>query len=189
MARRIVFASVAATLWLSACTVQPPPQVDLRPGVSAPLPPLPALGRAWQASQLLTIQARGQQEQVPVQLELTPDALTLVALSPWGSRLLTVRYDGRRIAVEAEPQAATLPPPAHVVADVLLVNWPVGAWTLPAGWRLDQTADVRRLWDAQGQLVTEVRFPADPAQGVELRNPVFDYRLTIRTLQGDAPVR
>jgi len=174
----------------AACTQQPAPRVLLRPDVSAPLPGLPTLDRPWQASQLLTVTARGQKERVSVELALQTGDLVLIAFTPWGSRLMTVHYDGRRIDAQAADQASSLPPPPQILTDVLLVNWPVADWWLPRGWRLEQSPDAKRIWDAAGRLVTEVRYPpAGTVQDIKLINHAYGYQLDIRTLSGDAPVR
>jgi hypothetical protein len=186
----LLIASIAALLAALAagCAQPPPPRMLLRPDVSSPLPPLPALDRPWQASQLLTVTARGQQDQLSVEVALQPGDLTLIAFTAWGSRLLTLQYDGRRLSAEITAQAPFLAPP-QILADVLLVNWPVRDWALPRGWRLEQQPDRRRLWDASGKLVTEVRYPPGGAEGeVELINHAYGYRLGIRTLAGDGPV-
>jgi hypothetical protein len=181
----LVTAMAALTLLLAACSA-PLSRMWLRPGVPARLPPLPALERPWQASQLLTVETREQIERIPVEVELSGDKLTVVAMTAWGTRLLIIAYDERTVQAQSTAPVGFLPPPEQVIADALLVNWPVRGWPLPGGWRLEQTPERRRLWDAAGQVVAEVRYPRGDGD-VELVNHVYSYRLSIRTLAGDAP--
>lgn len=179
-----------AALLLAACTAQPPPQVLLRPDVTAPLPDLPSLPGPWHASQLLTVQARGQEDRLPVEIELSDGRLMVIAFTTWGGRVLTVTYDGKAITAEANGPGAALPPPPQIIADVLMVNWPVRGWTLPPGWRFDQQFEVRRLRDAASRVVAEVRYPEPgTSDDIQLINNAYGYRLSIRTLSGDVPVR
>ncbi|HEX7928337.1 MAG TPA: DUF3261 domain-containing protein [bacterium] len=181
---------VAATALAAACTPLPSPQVLLRPDVTAPLPELPLLPGPWHSSQLLTVQARGQEDRLPVEIELNGGRLVVIAFTTWGGRVLTVTYDGRAITAEASGPGAALPPPSQVIADVLMVNWPIHGWSLPPGWRFDQQFEVRRLRDAASRVVAEVRYPEPgTSDDIQLVNNAYGYRLSIRTLSGDAPMR
>lgn len=178
-------AAIAVTLLLAACAA-PSPRMWLRPGISARVPPLPVLERPWQASQLVTVETRGRSESIPVEVQLSGDTLTVVAMTAWGTRLLTLVYDGHAVQAQATAPVGFLPPPEQVIADVLLVNWPVLEWPLPRGWRLEQAREGRRLWDAAGQVVAEVRYSRGEGD-VALVNHAHGYRLSIRTLAGDTP--
>ncbi|MGL4916333.1 MAG: DUF3261 domain-containing protein, partial [Aeromonas allosaccharophila] len=102
--------------------------------------------------------------------------------------LFKVQYDQSGIHSERllPLPGNALPPPAQVLADVMLCYWPLAEWQsrLPAGWQLVDEGDVRRLTDPEGILVTEIRYQHWQGQRepVSLTQHRFGYRLQLENL-------
>jgi hypothetical protein len=170
---------------LASCAAPPPPQAFLNRQVTVALPRPAALGHGWHASQLLSADYGGQKGQIPVELEVQGDWLTLVGLSALGPPIFTIRYDGNQIIAEHKAIDVHSLPPAQILADVMLVYWPRSAWMplLPPGWRLDDEGAERRLFDDTGTLVLQIHTdgPVDRPHTVDLTNHIFHYQIKIVT--------
>ena len=119
-------------------------------------------------------------------LEITKSELTLVAVTSYGQRAYTIRYDGRRVSAE---RAAFVPDSIdseRLLADLQLAYWPLAV--LEPAWRVaglkvsEPVPGTRQLWRDQ-QLVAEVSYyDVDPWQGrLQLRNMEYGYSLIIDT--------
>ena len=79
-----------------------------------------------------------------------------------------------------------LPPASQVLADIMLSYWPVKDWQplLPAGWRLEDQALVRRLYDEHGAVINEIRYQQMDGrrEPVSIAQSAFHYRIIIQTL-------
>ncbi|RRJ95258.1 DUF3261 domain-containing protein [Opitutaceae bacterium TAV4] len=122
--------------------------------------------------------------------------LTLAGLSPMGLRLFLLTYEDGRITAEKLPALpASLPPPAQVLADIMLAWWPLESWAprLPAGWTLADDSPARRvLRDPDGNPVAEIHYrETGPAAAPRRADPVlvrhhsFGYEIRLTTLTDD----
>ena len=98
---------IALSLFLSACSLVPhqsTPQVDIAENTQVNLPTPASLGYQLAASQLITaswvIDGKPTSEQLPVQLQVTSNEVVLAGFSSWGTRVLSLSYDGEQIQTE-----------------------------------------------------------------------------------------
>lgn len=165
------------------------PQAWLKPGVQVSLP-TPMLARPFSQQQLLSAEVKGQQHAMLVLLNADGERLTLVGMSPLGIRLFNLSYDRQGIHSEQLIKVGELPPASQVLADIMLSYWPLADWQarLPAGWRLADDAETRRLYDDRGTLITEIRYQqqAGQRQPVSVRQTAFHYHIVIQNL-GNEP--
>ncbi|MFM5708391.1 MAG: DUF3261 domain-containing protein [Aeromonas veronii] len=172
---------------LTGCSSQQGIEAFIAPGVPLSLP-APQRAEPLNRQQLLIASVKGKQYQLLTALEAGQQGITLVGLMPTGARLFKVQYD--RYGIHSERllplPGNALPPPAQVLADVMLCYWPLAEWQsrLPAGWQLVDEGDVRRLTDPAGVLVTEIRYQNWQGQRepVSLTQHRFGYRLQLENL-------
>lgn len=178
---------VVLLLLLGGCSSRQGVEAFIAPNVPLSLP-APTLAEPLTRQQLLLASAQGKQYQLLTALEAGPQGITLVGLMPTGARLFKVQYDQSGIHSERllPLPGNALPPPAQVLADVMLCYWPVADWQprLPAGWQLKDEGDLRRLTDPAGELVTEIRYHTWQGQRepVSLTQHRFGYALTLESL-------
>ncbi|QGU88069.1 DUF3261 domain-containing protein [Erwinia sorbitola] len=181
---------LCAALLLTGCAGKPDetrPQAWLKPGVRVTLPP-PAIDPAFSQQQLLTGSFKGKQQSLLVMLSADGQQLTLAGLSSLGIRLFRVTYDSSGIHTEQSLILPEMPPASQVLADIMLSHWPLAAWQprLPAGWTLTDKGDRRQLRDADGGLVTEIRYLQRGTQRlpVSVQQFAFGYHILIQNLDG-----
>lgn len=174
-------------LWflsVSACMLQqraPLPQMAL-------LPPA-TLGHSVYAQQQLEAEFKGQSWQMQGALEVTPPSLRLVGLTPFGQRLISLLWDGRQLVEERDSHVPRSVQGKRILRDMQLIYWPLPALrtVLPPNWRVEQENGVRRVFDAERELITIECTVADPWQGrCVFMHLVYGYRLTLDS-QLDVP--
>ena len=174
-------------LLLSGCSSRQGVEAFIAPNVPLSLP-APTLAEPLTRQQLLLASAQSKQYQLLTVLEAGPQGITLVGLMPTGARLFKVQYDQSGIHSERllPLPGSALPPPAQVLADVMLCYWPVADWQprLPAGWQLRDEGDYRRLRDPAGALVTEIRYQhwQGKREPISLTQHRFGYALQLENL-------
>jgi hypothetical protein len=176
-----------AGLLLAACQTLPPP---------ATLPALqlaPAeFGAELSLAQRLTVTDAPAEpdgalveRQLDTLLQVDARQLQLAGLA-LGQRVLTLRWDGRDLAVQRHPMLPAAVDPARVLRDIALVFAPLPALraALPDGWTLDEANGQRTLRQAGAPRLT-VRY-LDGRARVEIDNHAERYRLRIesRPLEG-----
>jgi len=176
-----------AGLLLAACQTLPPP---------ATLPPLQlapaAFGAELSLAQRLTVTEAPDdpagavtERQLDTLLQVDAAQLQLAGLA-LGQRVLTLRWDGRTLAVQRHPLLPAAVDPARVLRDIALVFAPLPALqaALPAGWTLDEAGNERVLRQA-GEARLTVRY-LDGRARVEIDNRAEHYQLRIesRPLEG-----
>ena len=180
-------------LSLAACA-SPSPMVDgavtdgpvhLAPGVSLRLPPPSALGQGIEAVQMVAASHGDDSFTFEGRLSVDGDVMALVTTDGLGRRAMTIRWDGRHLAVErADWLPATVPPPANMLADVMLIYWPVQALrTGLEGALLEQDDQSRRLVRDGVVLATVQPGRAGWTGVAALVNQVWDYRIDIASQQ------
>ena len=135
-------------------------------------------------------------------LQKQGNVLTMVGLTPMGTRAFVARQQGTTVSAEGHERSALPFPPAFVFLDVnrsLFVG--IGTTALSDGWHTQQShgAQIKDLWK-QGLLVqrelfdapldTKIRIYYDPGYKggnapakITLHNLRLGYRLTITTLE------
>ncbi|HBM88003.1 MAG TPA: hypothetical protein DD437_05635 [Rhodobiaceae bacterium] len=154
-----------------------------------------SLGSDLAVSQLVTGELLGEGNSVRFELVVDSDQLVLVALTPTGVPLFSVKQTGRDIAVEYMSQKASSLSPEFLIADVKFAYWPIETLNLAIGpFRSrvseDQVNGVRHreLRDELGQMIVEATYPhADvPTGELVLRRYDIPYRLRVRSLSSPA---
>lgn len=138
-----------------------------------------ALEQTLALQQRLTVDARGQRQQLEIAFEADAQGVRLAVLD-LGRAVARLEWDGRELR---ETRAAGWPDAVRgdrILSDLQLVYWPAEAIrsALPPGWTLSAQPGMRSL-DAGGRTVVQVRYPA--ADVVELENLSERYRIRIES--------
>lgn len=187
--RRLI--TLLTLLLLSGCATKllpQPNQVNIAADTDVTLPTPAQLGYSLTASQLITATWQQTNHQLPVQLQVTPQALALAGFSSWGSRILSLDYNHQRITTYVMPGlGSTLPDPKHVLFNMMITLWPISAWQQPLqqiGWQLKQTSNHRQLINNKGVVVADINYQyANKLKGIiTFVNHKPHYTITIKTL-------
>ena len=187
--------AVGLSLLLSACSMvsQQPTgaSVEIDKDTELALPQPADLGYSFTASQLLSATWQDDTQQLPVQVEVTPDKVVLAGFSSWGTRILSLQYQNQAIETQVlSGLGATLPQPEQVLFNLMLTLWPIEAWAQPLqgiGWHLVDTDNNRTVFDENQQAIIEIDYQAEPGAHKTTGNIVFKhltqgYTITIQTL-------
>ena len=125
---------------------------DARPPWRDWLLPPEALGEAVRVVQQVHIVSGERSWFILSVLDVSPTHLTLVGLSGFGRRVITLRYDG---VVLSEEQPSPVPKELEgrrLLRGLQLIYWPRGAVlrALPPGWEMEDTGTERVLRQAGG---------------------------------------
>ncbi len=159
-----------ALLALAGCAgtkVAPPARLGLK------LAPA-ALGETLSLQQHLTVERGGRIDAAQVEM---------VGLA-FGQRVLSIRYDGKQLTSWRHLMLPAQVRADDVLEDMQLTLWPLEAIAarLPAGWRIEEGAQRRRLY-LQDELVATIDYSAQPRwQGtIVMDNLRYQYKLTIQS--------
>ena len=159
--------------------------VTIAPDITFALPSPAALGGAVEARQLITARHGDQTYVFETLVSATASRLLVVGSDMLGRRAMTLTWDGRTLDIEA---AAWLPPelPArNIIADIMLVHWPLSAVRAGLGppARLDAPTPDRREVRAGDRLVIAIDGPAAGWTGRWRYHHVgYDYTLDIQSV-------
>ena len=186
---------VVLGLLLSACsmvTQQPTGasvSIDNDTELALPLPS--ELGYSFTASQLINATWQNETQQLPVQVEVTPDKVVLAGFSSWGTRILSLQYQNQVIDTQVlSGLGATLPQPEQVLFNLMLTLWPVEAWTQPLqniSWHLVDTDNTRTVFDDDQQAIIRIEYQAKANEpklsgDIVFKHLIQGYTITIQTL-------
>ncbi|MGR5000801.1 DUF3261 domain-containing protein [Vibrio celticus] len=187
--------TVGLSLLLSACSMvsQQPTGASVAIDKDTELAlPLPAeLGYSFTASQLISATWQDDTQQLPVQVEVTPDKVVLAGFSSWGTRILSLQYQNQAIETQVlSGLGATLPQPEQVLFNLMLTLWPIEAWAQPLqgiGWHLVDTDKTRAVFDDNQQAIISIEYQAkvgEPKTSGEIvfKHLIQGYTITIQTL-------
>lgn len=173
---RLVQILMFAAIVLAGCSVRAEPLARL----GLRLAPA-GLGMAISVQQRLTVERDGRVDELHAALEVDQDRLQLVGLV-FGLRVLSLEYDGSRLA---SWRHFLLPPevrPEDVLEDVQLCLWPADAIAaaLPSGWAVAESG-LERTLTLDGEVVARIGYSKLPrwAGVITLDNLRYKYRLTI----------
>ncbi|MEZ8483875.1 DUF3261 domain-containing protein [Vibrio splendidus] len=154
--------------------------------------PLPAeLGYSFTASQLISATWQDDTQQLPVQVEVTPDKVVLAGFSSWGTRILSLQYQNQAIETQVlSGLGATLPQPEQVLFNLMLTLWSTEAWTQPLqtiGWHLVDTDNTRTVFDDDQQAIIRIEYQAKANEpklsgDIVFKHLIQGYTITIQTL-------
>ncbi|MCG9691138.1 DUF3261 domain-containing protein [Vibrio sp. Isolate22] len=191
---KIAFAVVFSFL-LNACSLvsQQPTgaSVTINKDTELALPLPEELGYSLTASQLISATWQEDTQQLPVQVEVTPDKVVLAGFSSWGTRILSLQYQNQAIETQVlSGLGATLPQPEQVLFNLMLTLWPAEAWAQPLqgiGWHLVDTDNNRTVFDGENKAIIRIEYQAEPYTHKTAGNIIFKhltqgYTITIQTL-------
>lgn len=149
-------------LCLGACASTPPAQ----PVASRPLVAPATLGQERAVSQVVRAALGARELTFNCVVTVKSDAMSVIALNAVGLRLFSLRYDGADVQAETSAGVPAGFEPAHLLADLQLVYWPLAALQpglQQAGWQLSEPAPGTRRLRRGDQLVAEVHYAAEDA--------------------------
>ncbi|NOH78736.1 DUF3261 domain-containing protein [Vibrio sp. RE86] len=192
--RKTLLAALLTSV-LSACSMQPQsvtPSVKITEQEKVNLPTPSSLGYTLTASQLISASwEQGEQsgtQQLPVQLQVDQDKLVLAGFSSWGTRVLSLSYQGDEISTEVLTGLNNvLPAPEQVLFNLMITLWPSSAWEAPLNkvrWQLIDKGNSRAVFDKQGNQVIDIQYGnSDKLKGqITFRHLVDNYTIVINTL-------
>ena len=134
MIKRLVFGDLAfVILWvMAACTQGVVPtvkHVNIAQNLKFSLLSPESFGQSLSVLQSIELQYKGETQQLLAQLEITPNKMTFVGLSPMGNRLFTVLWTGQNFSDEhllknIKDEWPFPFEPKRILADVQLALWP-----------------------------------------------------------------
>lgn len=170
---------------LAACRTGPRP---LDPGLFL-LPPA-AAGFEGSLAQEVSFEKGETRFEATALLEVSRDEVILVGLSPLGTRMITLRWDGRKLTQERDPLIPKGLPLRLILRDVQLASWPAAAVraALPGRrWTLEDAGSERVLLK-DGRAVVRIRYGgADRRRSdLEFEHLGLGYRMRIHPLPDEA---
>ncbi len=189
-----------ACLWLIGCSLQPQSSstsVEIARDVWVDLPLPSQLEQSLNATQLISAQWQDEQgnmqtQQLPVQLQIDAQHIVLAGFSSWGTRLLSLDYDGETISTQVMSGLEnTLPKPEQVLFNLMITLWPRSAWEAPLNkvrWSIIDDQHQRIIYNEAGESVLIIRYAGEsPLEGdIHFENKPLNYSITIQTLSHQA---
>jgi len=177
-------ALLACAAALAACRGGPRP---LDPGIFL-LPPA-AAGFEGSLAQEVSFEKGETRFESTALLEVSKEEVILVGLSPLGTRMITLRWDGRKLVQERAPSIPKALPLELILRDVQLASWPAEAVRaeLPGRrWTLEDAGSERTLLK-DGRAVVRIRYGgADRRRSdLEFEHLGLGYRMRIHPLPDD----
>ncbi len=183
-------------LSLTACSLQPQTsstQVEISPEIWVDLPQPIELGESVSASQLISAswqdqQGKTQTQQLPVQLQIDDRHIVLAGFSSWGTRILSLDYNGQDIETQVLAGLEnTLPKPEQVLFNLMITLWPLNAWEAPLNkvrWTIVDEGNKRIISNRDNEAVIEITYLGEaPFEGdIQFLNKPLNYAITIKTL-------
>ncbi|GLT18074.1 lipoprotein [Vibrio zhanjiangensis] len=191
-----VFIVIVFAITLNACSLvarQSTPSINIEPSVIVQLPTPDGLGYQLSASQLVTInwivEGEEKSEQLPVQLQVTNTQVVVAGFSSWGTRILSLNYNGEQIKTEVLANIdGTLPDPEQVLFNVMITLWPSSAWEPSLNkikWRLIDDEYSRTILNSSGEKMISIRYEnRDKLKGkISFNHLQHPFSISIQTLQ------
>lgn len=189
-----------ACLWLIGCSLQPQSSstsVEIAQEVWVELPLPNQLEQSLNATQLISAQWQDDQgnpqtQQLPVQLQIDSQHIVLAGFSSWGTRLLSLDYDGENISTQVlSGLENTLPKPEQVLFNLMITLWPRSAWEAPLNkvrWSIIDDPHQRVIKNEAGEPVLIISYAGKtPLDGdIQFLNKPVNYAITIQTLSYQA---
>ncbi|MFT4172708.1 MAG: DUF3261 domain-containing protein [Rhodocyclaceae bacterium] len=179
------FASLTMLMVVAACATQ-----NARPPQTTPhfaLSPA-SLGRELSLQQQLRFSFPRGERSFDAYLESDAKEVRLAAMLS-GQTALRIVWDGNNLQVRRADWLPEVVDAAAVLSDLQLVYWPLPALraALPPGWRLEDSAEGRRLWQGD-ELVTDVHYSdrASEPRHIRIDHPGLHMRLDIESVSADA---
>lgn len=149
-----------------------------------------SLGGNLAVSQLVTGEFNQRIYRMRFEVEVTPERLAIVGLSPMGITLFTLVQEQGKLPIVTQGRQKPAFDPRHILLDIHLTYWPREALqTALAAWsmRLVEHADgsVRRIVGLTGERIAEITYAPEEPRTNRIIIQHFDipYRLLIQSRQ------
>lgn len=149
-----------------------------------------SLGRSLSLSQLVTGEYGDHIYKMRYEVEITPERLALVGLSPLGITLFTLVQEQGEHLIVTQLKEQPVFDPRYTLFDLYLTYWPREALQRAlsqASMRLEENTDgtIRRVRGSEGEIIAEITYPPKNLKKGEIIIKHFDipYRLRIKTLE------
>ena len=164
-------------------------QVLVAPGVVFTLPPPDTLEHSVEALQLVTAHYAREAFVFETRISVTPKRLLAVGTDLLGRRAMTIEWTGDDLRAETAPWVPAMLPARNVIADIMLVHWPLDAVSnglLPRG-ALQQTSPDHRVVAVAGRdLIAVDQVAGEPGSWSgqwSYRNLGWGYDLDIQSVE------
>lgn len=168
--------------------VQPGPQVLVAPGVVLTLPLPYSLDQPVEALQLITAHYNRETFVFETRLSITRQRLLAVGTDLLGRRAMSIEWTGGDLRVETAPWVPAALPPRNVLADIMLIHWPLDTLSAnisPPG-ALRQITPGHRVVTFDGRDLISVDqvsgAPGDWSGHWKYRNLAWSYDLDIQSV-------
>ena len=180
---------VALVLLAGGCAANPPPEVaNKEPPKFLNLSPA-SLGRSMSLSQRATGQYGEKVHKMHLELDVSPERIAIVGLTPLGVTLFTIVHQRGEVEVETLGRSGVDFDPRYTLFDVYLTYWPAEELR-PAlsrmGLVLEDAMDgaLRRIRGPDGETMVEITYSPNHLKTGEIIIRHFDipYLLRIETV-------
>lgn len=151
-----------------------------------------SLGRSLSLSQLVTGEHDGRIYKFRYELDITPDHLAMVGLSPLGVTLFTILQENGQLTTEKHIKKDVKFDLRYTLFDLYLTYWPRDILQAALSRIRMQLYDApdgsfRRVRDMRGEMIAEITYPPEhPRKGeIVIQHFNIPYRLRIETLAKD----
>jgi hypothetical protein len=145
-------------------------------------------GVTLELTQSLVFEKGGTRSESLAAIEVSPEAVAVVGLSPLGNRMLGLRWDGKNYEEERDPSLPKELPLKLILRDMMTAFWPLEAVKakLPQGWSIEDELGCRTLFQ-DGHPVIRIHYDAaDRWHGkTNFEHLTLGYRLEITPLPED----
>ncbi len=184
--QRLIAASLCAAA-LAGCATAPPapapsremPLLRLQPSLRGP--------GSLNLEQHLTLQAPGREQQLDVLLEADVHHVQLAVLAA-GQVAARLDWDGATLNEQRAPWFPQAVSGARILSDLQLTLWPVIVIQaeLPAGWKLDESGNVRTLTQ-DGEVVCVITRTSPSVTELDQRREHFKLKIESRDAGAPTP--
>jgi hypothetical protein len=188
---RLPFALTVIGALAGCADTLPSGATRIAPEIVFIIPSPAALGGRVVATQLIAAHVQGRSFSFESHVEISPEAIELVGLDPFGRRALTIHWHGGELSYEAAPWFPDRIRPANILADMAVTYWPEASIRagLASSHATLETAPAQRTILANGHPVIRVEYDGPGAPGwngaVHYRNEALDYDLEIHSVRNE----
>lgn len=161
--------------------------VEIAEGLKIPLLAPHTFNQNLAMTQIVELSFLEQKYELIFQVEISHEQIVLVGITPTGTRVFTLIYDGNSIELEGISSVIEKIKPAHLLADLQLSYWPKAALQssfTPLNIELVETNNARHFKSKNGNII-EIHYSSTPkfSGSLDFINQVRNYKIHIKTLE------
>ncbi len=167
--------------------VAPVGNVSIAPNIQMSLPRPGDMRRSLEATQLVRIQHKEMNVMFEGHISITPQRVLIVALDGMGRKALTIDWTTEGISYEAAPFVPRELHPENILADIVLLYWPVDSlhFSDPAA-KLVTAKNRRTLMQGNTKILDAIYTPAKKdvwTGNLHYDHLIWDYSMDIQSLE------